>query len=98
MADLINVSLCVSDIPKDKIYVSESGKKYISICVSKLREPDQYENTHSVFIRQSKEERERRDKRTYVGRGKAVVFRPSEPTPDQVADLPVAENVDDLPF
>lgn len=45
-----------------------------------------------------KEERERKDKRTYVGRGKAVVFRPSEPTPDQVADLPVAEDVDDLPF
>ena len=59
---------------------------------------DQYENTHCVFIRQSKEERERKDKRTYVGRGKAVVFRPSEPTPDQVADLPVAEDVDDLPF
>lgn len=97
MAELINVSLCVSDIPKDKIFVAESGKKYISICVSTLREPDQYENTHSVFIRQSKEERERKDKRTYIGKGKAVVFQP-EPTPDQVADLPLAENVDDLPF
>lgn len=51
-----------------------------------------------MFMRQSKEERERKDKRVYVGRGKSVVFRPAEPTPDQVADLPVAENVDDLPF
>lgn len=98
MAELINVSLCVSDIPRDKIFVAESGKKYISICVSELREPDQFENTHSVFIRQSKEERERKDKRTYVGRGKAVVFRPSDPTPDQVGELPVADNVDDLPW
>ena len=98
MAELINVSLCVSDIPRDKIFVAENGKKYISICVSELREPDQYENTHCVFMRQSKEERERKDKRVYVGRGKSVVFRPSEPTPDQVADLPVAEDVDDLPF
>lgn len=97
MAGLINVSLCVSDIPRDKIFVAENGKKYIGICVSELREVDQYENTHSVFIRQSKEERERKDKRTYIGKGKAVVFH-SEPTPDQVADLPVAENVDDLPF
>ena len=80
MAELINVSLCVSDIPRDKIFVVENGKKYI------------------VFMRQSKEERERKDKRVYVGRGKSVVFRPAEPTPDQVADLPVAENVDDLPF
>ena len=96
MAELINVSLCVSDIPRDKIFVAENGKKYICICVSELREPDQYENTHCVFMRQSKEER--KDKRVYVGRGKAVVFRPSEPTPDQVADLPVAEDVDNLPF
>ena len=98
MAGLINVSLCVSDIPRDKIFVAENGKKYIGICVSELREVDQYENTHSVFIRQSKEERERKDKRTYIGRGKAVVFRPADPTPDQVGELPVAEDVDDLPF
>lgn len=98
MADLINVSLCVSDIPRDKISVAENGKKYISICVSELRQPDQYENTHCVFIRQSKEERERKDARTYVGRGKSVIFRPAEPTPDQVSDLPVADNTDDLPF
>nr|DAP22768.1 MAG TPA: hypothetical protein [Caudoviricetes sp.] len=56
MADLINVSLCVSDIPRDKIFVAENGKKYISICVSELRQPD------------------------------------------QVSDLPVADNTDDLPF
>lgn len=98
MADFINVSLCVSDIPRDKIFVAENGKKYISICVSELRQPDQYENTHCVFIRQSKEERERKDARTYVGRGKSVIFRPAEPTPDQVSDLPVADNTDDLPF
>lgn len=53
---------------------------------------------HCVFIRQSKEERERKDARTYVGRGKSVIFRPTEPTPDQVSDLPVADNTDDLPF
>lgn len=98
MADLINVSLCVSDIPRDKIFVADNGKKYISICVSERRQPDQYENTHCVFIRQSKEERERKDARTYVGHGKSVIFRPTEPTPDQVSDLPVADNTDDLPF
>lgn len=55
-------------------------------------------NTHCVFIRQSKEEREGGVSRTYVGRGKSVIFRPAEPTPDQVSDLPVADNTDDLPF
>ena len=76
MADLINVSLCVSDIPRDKIFVAENGKKDISICVSELRQPDQYENTHCVFIRQSKEERERKD-RAHVCRPRQVSYLPS---------------------
>lgn len=83
---------------KTTLKVTFKKRKYISICVSELRQPDQYENTHCVFIRQSKEERERKDARTYVGRGKSVIFRPAEPTPDQVSDLPVADNTDDLPF
>ena len=98
MADLINVSLCVSDIPRDKIFVAENGKKYISICVSELRQPDQYENTHCVFIRQSKEERERKDARTYVGHGKSVIFRPVEPSRIKSPICPVADNTKDLPF
>lgn len=98
MADLINVSLCLSDIPKDKIKVGKNGKKYLSVVVSKLREPDAYENTHSVFVNQSKEERERKDSRTYIGRGKEVVFREADPTPAQVDEMPTADEVDDLPF
>lgn len=54
MSQLINVSICVSDIPRDQIKVANNGKKYIAVCVSQLREPDSYENTHSVFMRQTK--------------------------------------------
>lgn len=97
MADLINVSLCLTDIPKDKIKVGKNGKKYLSIMVSELQHPDAYENTHCVFIRQDKEERERKDPKTYIGKGKAVVFDKA-PTPAEVNDLPAAADVDDLPF
>lgn len=98
MSELINVSICVSDIPKDRIHVADNGKKYISVCVSELREQDRYENTHSVFMRQSKEEREARADRVYIGKGKVVNFSPAVATPEAVADLPIAQEVDDLPF
>lgn len=99
MVELINVSLCLSDIPKDRIKVAKNGKKYLSVVVSRLREPDAYENTHSVFVNQTKEERERKDPRKYIGKGKEVVFDTTPaPTPAQVDEMPAAEEVDDMPF
>lgn len=38
MSQLINVSICVSDIPRDQIKVANNGKKYIAVCVSQFRD------------------------------------------------------------
>lgn len=98
MASLVNVSVCLSDIPKDRIKVGKNGKKYLSITVSKLREPDNYENTHSVYVSQTKDEREQNVPRTYIGKGKEIVFHDAVPTPEEVNNLPAATELDDLPF
>lgn len=100
MPDLINCSLCLSDIPKDKIRQGKNGKLYLSITVAERREADSYGNTHTVYINQTKEERERKDKRQYIGQGTAVVFQPLAPTPEEVNDLPLAgeSDIDNLPF
>lgn len=97
---LINCSICLSDIPKDKIKIfDKNGKKYLSIVVADLRSEDAYGNTHSVYISQTKEEREAKANRVYIGHGKAVNFdRPPQLGVDAVAELPVAVEVDDLPF
>lgn len=95
---LINCSICLTDIPKDRIKCADNGKKYLSITVQDLREADEYGHTHSIFISQSKEERESKEKRTYVGRGRAVVFNQPQPTIEQVAAMPPAEDIEDLPF
>lgn len=95
---LINCSICLSDIPKDHIKAHTNGKKYLSIVVADLRDADEYGNTHSIYISQTKEEREAREKRTYIGRGKEVVFQSARPSVEQVEELPVAEDIDDLPF
>lgn len=96
---LINCSICLSDIPKEKIKLYDNGKKYLSVVVSDLREKDAYGNTHSIYVSQTREEREAREKRIYLGNGKAVNFnRESHPRIDEVADLPPATGYDDLPF
>lgn len=95
---LINLSICLSDIPKERIKIANNGKKYLAITVQDLREADEYGNTHSVYATQTKEEREAKEKRTYIGRGKAVVFENARPSVEQVAELPIADDTNDLPF
>ena len=94
MSELINASICLSDIPRDQILTGKNGKKYLSISISERREVDRFGNTHSVYIRQTKEQREAKEERIYIGEGKAIVF---DKTP---AQQPVAEPQipSDLPF
>ena len=96
MSELITIGICLTDLPKDKVKVAENGKKYINLCVSQRREPDQYGNTHTVFAQQTREERNARVDKCYVGNGKAYIT--SAPRPETISEMPAAENFDDLPY
>ena len=76
----------------------ENGKKYMNITIATRREPDKYENTHTVFMSQTKEEREAGTGRIYIGSGKGFDFTPAATTPESVDQMPVASDTDDLPF
>jgi hypothetical protein len=93
---LINISICLSDLPKDKVKQAGNGKKYISLCVASRRETDTYGNTHTVYVSQTKEEREAKTGTVFVGAGKEFV--PQAVTAESVETMPVADNNDDLPF
>ena len=47
--DLINFSICLTDIPKDKI-VEYKGKKYLRLTIARMKETDKYNKTHTVYI------------------------------------------------
>lgn len=66
---MINISICVSDLPKDKIKTAVNGKKYIDLCLVERREVSKYGDTHAIYLPQSREERERGDLKQYVGKG-----------------------------
>ena len=94
---IINISLCLSDIPKNKIKQSENGKKYLNITCSSRKEQDNFGNTHTVFISQTKEERERGAETVFIGSGKEFVNKPV--TSEIIEKLPAMQDEDnDLPF
>ena len=46
----VNISVCLSDLPKEHITEGSSGKKYIRLKLNRKREPDQYGHTHSLEV------------------------------------------------
>jgi hypothetical protein len=93
---LINISVCLTDLPKDKIKTANNGKKYINLCLADRKETGQYGETHALFVSQTKEEREARKDVVYVGSG--VEYNPKPVTAQDIDNAPVSDNIDDLPF
>ena len=99
MSKLVNISIDVTKIPRSAIFEGKKGK-YVDLDVWINDEPDQYGNDASVNIRQSKEEREAKERKTYVGNGKKVFGwdeAPQQSAP-QSAPAPDDDGGDDIPF
>ena len=95
MSKLYNGSICLSDIPKDKVTTSEkNGKKYLNINVWVNDELDQYGNIGSIQLSQSKAEREAGEKKVYIGN----IKQPQAAVGPQNASPVNNTVVDDLPF
>ena len=93
---ILNVSIDLTKIDKTKIKPHANGAKYYSMDIIIKDEPDQYGQTVAVKTNQTKEERERGDKATYIGNGKVVFSKVPEidsfpPPLDQ-------QSGNDLPF
>lgn len=58
--NLVEGSICLSDIPKEHI-TEYKGKKYLKIKVQRKREPDQYGKTHSISVNTFKPEQKSND-------------------------------------
>lgn len=102
MATILNVSIDLNKIDKNKIKPHANGAKYYNLQVFINDTADSYGNNVSVCNAQSKEEREAKEKKTYIGNGKIIwssESRPAEPKQEQPqqANEP-ANHKDDLPF
>ena len=101
MASIIKTSINLNEIPKDKIYIGKKGK-YLPITITLNDEVDQFGNQGPVVVEQTKEERDAKTPKTYLGNVKVVWSNGANvdraPRTDMPAPAPAAAPADDLPF
>ena len=103
MASIIKTSINLNSIPKDKIYQGKKGK-YLPITITLNNEPDQFGNQGPVVVEQTKDERDAKAEKTYLGNvkvvwtdGNNVDTAPRDNNQSAPAPAPAAADAD-LPF
>ena len=104
MASIIKTSINLNNIPKDKIYAGKKGK-YLPITITLNDEVDQFGNQGPVVVEQTKEERDAKAAKTYLGNVKVVWTNGQnvDPAPRDNNSTPApapasAKIEEDLPF
>lgn len=102
MASIIKTSINLDSIPKDKIIMGKKGK-YLPLTITLNDEVDQFGNNGPVIVEQSKEERDAKASKVYLGNvkvvwtnGTNVEAAPREGQPMRTMTQQSVE--DDLPF
>lgn len=102
MSEIHKVSICLSDIPNERIQTAQNGKKYITIVTTEKRETDQYGKNATAYIEQTKEERESKANRIYIGSGWVTKFNENDAPISQQQKTEQIDSggyvSDDLPF
>ena len=91
---MIVFDICLSDIPEWARRKANNGKVYSKFCMVDRKEPDKFENTKTVYMNQTKEQREAKQEKAYVGAGKVLTFNAA---PVQ-QDAPRTDDFQSLPF
>ena len=103
MASIIATSIDLTKIPKDKIINGKKGK-YLPISITLNDEVDQFGNQGPVSVQQTKEEREAKTEKVYLGNVKVVWSNGQNVDPAPRDGMAAQGNVvtqkveDDLPF
>jgi hypothetical protein len=94
MSTLISGSIDLTKIDKENLV----NGKYLNIQISINDNSDQYGNNVGITIGQTKEEREAKAKKTYIGNAKVVWTDGSIKVAEKVQENAPIEVKDDLPF
>ena len=102
MASIIKTSINLNAIPKDRIIQGKKGK-YLPITITVNDEPDQFGNQGPVIVDQTKDERDAKTPKTYLGNCKVVWTNGTfpDPIPYEGAAKPavkIEKQEEDLPF
>lgn len=100
MNEIHKVSICLSDIPKERITKAANGKSYTTIVTAEKKETDQYGKNATAYLEQTKEERDNRTPKIYIGSGWVTKFNEQNGPAQQKQqyDSGQMDSNGDLPF
>jgi hypothetical protein len=99
MSALINLSLRVDKLPKEKFVQGKDGAVYYNFTVSVNDESNQYGQNVSATDSQTKEEREAKKPKSYLGNGNVVWTDGNIKLADKKVEVTSKELAEsDLPF
>jgi hypothetical protein len=88
-------------IPATSLYMGEKSA-YLDCDLTERKQIDEYKNTHNIAMAQSKEDRQAKAAKVYIGNGKTLTFGDSQPQQRQSApvkdDKWIDESDDFVPF
>jgi len=103
MSTLINASIRVDKLPKEKFIKGKDGAVYYNLTIS-VQDESRYGNNVGMFDSQTLEEREAKKPRNYLGNGRVIwtdgsviLAEKDEQVAEKVAEQ-VPDSKDDLPF
>ena len=101
MSALINFSLNVAKLPKEKFIAGKDGAVYVNLTMS-VNDETRYGNNTGIYVSQTQEEREAKKQKTYLGNGKVVwnngtIVNAEKEVQEEVQEHP-KEEAADLPF
>jgi hypothetical protein len=100
MSAIVNFSINVEDIDKSKLIKGKKGS-YLNLTMS-INDETKFGNNASVSVSQSKEEREAKEAKTYLGNGKVVWMSDAGVTvaerEQELSTSTSAASENDLPF
>jgi len=97
MSALLNVSLRVDKLPREKFVMGKDGAVYLNFTVAVNDEPNQFGQNVSAYDSQTKEEREAKKAKNYLGNG-SVVWTDGSIKAVKKESAATKELVDDLGF
>lgn len=101
MSALVNFSLRVDKLPKEKFIAGKDGAVYVNLTMS-VNDETRYGNNTGIYVSQTQEEREAKKQKTYLGNGKVVwnngtIVNAEKEVQEAVQEHPKEETAD-LPF
>jgi len=98
MSALINVSLRVDKLPKEKFVQGKDGAVYYNFTVGVNDESNQWGQNVSLTDSQTKEEREAKKPKNYLGNGNVIWTDGNIKTADKKVEATAKEVESDFPF